>query len=109
MSIGSRRNRITFEVESTVTNDSGFQETTWQPIKTVWASMNNLFGREFWSAKGVQQENTIVFTVRYNRMIEELDTKKTRINLRGKHFKINHIDNVRYENKDIMIKAIELV
>lgn len=107
--IGRMNKRITFEVETTVTNESGFQEQTWNGIKTVWSSVNNLFGREFWSAKAVQQENTVVFKIRYNKEIENLNTKKTRINFKGKFFNITHIDNVRYENRVLSIKATELI
>lgn len=109
MNAGKMRNRITFEVEGTVTNDKGFQEVSYVEYKTLWAKVNNLFGREFWSAKAINQENTVVFETRYSKDIEELDTKKTRINFKGRYFDIIHVDNVLYKNETLKIKAIEVV
>lgn len=102
------RNKITFETEQTITNANGFKETAYIKYKTVYAKVNNLFGREFWAAEAVQKESTIVFDIRYNKDIENLDIKKTRINFRGRHLSIIHIDNVLYKNETLKIKAIEV-
>lgn len=109
MNAGQLRNRIAFETKTTITNDKGFQEEAYVEYKTVWAKINNLFGREFWSAKAINQENTVVFEIRYSKDIEELDTKKARINFKGKCFNITHVDNVLYKNTTLKIKAMEIV
>lgn len=103
--------RITIEKYSSTTTVNGFDIEKWIEYKTVWASVNNLYGKEFWSAKAIQAENTVEFTVRYNKKLEVLnskDSKDYRINFNNRHFNIEFTDNRKYENKYLKIKAIEI-
>jgi SPP1 family predicted phage head-tail adaptor len=40
-------------------------------IKTVWAAVSNLHGREYFAAAAIQAEKTVKFIIRY---LENLDT-----------------------------------
>ncbi|KGM99580.1 phage head closure protein [Clostridium botulinum] len=98
------RHRIKLQVLETITNDNGFEEETWQDYKTVWASVSNLYGREYFAAAAVQAEKTVKFTIRYT---DEIDASM-RILFKGKQYNITSIDNIKYENKFIEIKAMEV-
>lgn len=104
MNPGELRHRIKLQSLETIVNENGFEEESWVDLRTVWASIKNLHGREYFEAAAVQKENTVKFTIRY---IKDLDTSM-KILFKGKHYNIIQIDNIRYENKYIEIKALEV-
>ena len=104
MNPGELRHRITLQTLETVVNDNGFEVEEWIDLRTVWASIKNLHGREYFEAAAVQKENIVKFTIRY---LAELDTSM-KILFKGKHYNITSIDNIRYESKFIEIKALEV-
>lgn len=97
-------NKITFEELVTTVNPNGFEVSDWVEVISVWAAVSNLHGREYYAAAAVQAENTVKFTIRY---IPGIDTKQ-RIMFQGKTHNITAIDNIRYEDRLIEIKAIEV-
>ena len=97
---------IQIEMYSTVQNENGFDEEHWKPFKKAFASINNLYGKEFWNAKAVQSEKTVEFTLRYDKHLEILDSKNYRILYNKKVYDIQFIDNKKYENTWLKIKAI---
>jgi len=103
--IGDLRHRITFQKFVTTVNPNGFEVQTWEDITIVWAKASNLHGREFYAAAAVQAENTVEFTVRY---LTGIDTSM-RILFNGKQYNITAIDNIKYKNRYVEIKAQEVM
>ena len=104
MEIGTLRHRITLQKLIVSTNSNGFEVETWKELKTVWAAVSNLQGREFFAAAAVQAENTVKFTIRY---VSDIDPTM-RIIFRNKRYDIVAIDNKKYQNKYMEIKAQEV-
>lgn len=104
MEIGDLRHRVTFQKHTTSVNDNGFEVETWEDFKTVWAAVSNLHGREYYAAAAVQAENTVKFTIRY---LEGLNTTM-RILFQGRQYNITALDNIKYRNRYIEIKATEV-
>lgn len=104
MVIADLRHRITFQKFTTAVNENGFEEEVWQDYKTVWASVSNLSGREYYQAAAIKAERTVKFLVRY---IEDIDTSM-KIFFKDKQYNITSIDNMKYANKYIEIKAMEI-
>ncbi|WP_373844767.1 phage head closure protein [Clostridium sp.] len=98
------RHKITFQSLTTSTNENGFEEEIWEGYLTVWAGVSNLYGREFFQAAAVQAEKTVKFTVRY---LSGVSTDM-RILFRDKQYNITSIDNIKYRNKYMEIKALEV-
>ncbi|HHV82759.1 MAG TPA: phage head closure protein [Tepidanaerobacter syntrophicus] len=106
MEIGDLRHRITLQKKATTTvNENGFEVKTWEDVKTVWAAASNLHGREYYAAAAVQAENTVKFTIRYTEGIDP----SMRILFKGKQYDITAIDNIKYQNRYMEIKALEVV
>lgn len=101
MKIGDLRHRITLQKYIETTDDEGFSTQQWQDIATVWASVENLYGREYWQAAAIQAENTVKFTIRYRKDL----SSDMRIKFQGQHYEIISIDNIKYKNEYIEIKA----
>ncbi|MBU5455259.1 phage head closure protein [Caproiciproducens sp. MSJ-32] len=98
------RHRIKLQKNTVQTDDNGFQTETWTDFKELWAAVTNLHGREYFAAAAVQAEKTVKFTIRYT---DEIDTSM-RILFKGKQYNITAIDNIKYANKFIEIKAMEV-
>lgn len=104
MDIGDLRHRIIFQKSTTTVNQNGFEAETCKDIKIVWASVSNLSGREYYSAAAIQGEKTVKFTIRYT---DDIDTSM-RILFKEKQYNITSMDNIKYANKFIEIKALEV-
>lgn len=104
MEVGELRHRITFQKLITTTNENGFEVEDWIDIKTVWSAAANLNGKEFFEAATVQAETTVKFTIRFIDGIDE----SMRILFKEKIYNITFIDNIKYRNKFIEIKALEV-
>lgn len=106
METGKLNKRITIQRQVDI-KECNFSNVGWQDYKTIWANVNNLFGREYWSAKEYNAENTVVFTIRWN-ACKDLSIKD-RILFQGRLFNISSIDNIQYSNDDVKIKAMEVL
>lgn len=104
MAIGDLKHRITFQKLTTGVNENGFENGAWQDYKTVWASVSNLSGREYYQAAAIQTEKTVKILIRY---IEGVDTSM-RILFKDKQYNITSIDNLKYANKFIEVKVMEV-
>ena len=94
---------------TSITKPTGFKEETWEDLyNEILASANKLHGQERWAAMAVRKEQTVEFIVRYVKEIEELDTKKHRIIFNNKIFNIDDIDNIKFNNEWLKIRAIHM-
>lgn len=98
------KRKIVIQKYENAVNDNGFEEEAWQNFKPVWAKVENLHGREYFEAAAVKAENTVKFTIRYVPSIEPT----MRILFQGKQYNITSIDNIKYANKFIEIKGMEV-
>ena len=102
MNIANLNRRITFQSFTTIVNDYGFEIQEWSDFKIVWAGVSNLSGREYFAAQAVQAEKTVKFTIRCNKNINET----MRIIFEGNNYDISSIDNIKYGNEFMEIKAL---
>ena len=104
MNPGELDKRITFQRLTTTTNKNGFEVETLEDFKTVWAKVSNLHGREYFEAAAVQRENTVKFTIRY---LPDVNPSM-KILFQGRQYNITSIDNIKYQNRYMEIKAQEV-
>nr|WP_303244225.1 phage head closure protein [uncultured Cellulosilyticum sp.] len=107
MDIGKLNKRITIERQSEVEDEYGVSKISWVPLKTVWCSINGLYGREYWEAKKYEAENTLSISIRYASCADI--TTKDRVNFNGKLFNIQHIDNIQFRNEVLKLKVSEVI
>jgi SPP1 family predicted phage head-tail adaptor len=87
-----------------VINENGFESEMPSEHKTVWATVTNLHGKEYFEAKAIRAENTVKFTIRY---LEGID-QTMKILFQQKSYNITAIDNIKYRNRYIEIQAMEV-
>lgn len=108
MNIGKLKHRVTVQRYMEYEDDHGISREDWIDFKTVWCSKNNLFGKEYWSAKEYNAENTVEFVIRYS-ACKDLSVNGYRLKQGDRLFNITSIDNILYRNEILKIKAIEVI
>lgn len=103
----SLRHFIEIETFTPTQKEDGSWETEWSIFARLWANKQNLYGSEFYAAGQVNKQETVKFTIRYMPSILETPKEKMRIISDNKYYDIDFIDNIRYENEWLEIKAIE--
>ncbi len=104
MKIGEFKHKITIKKLITGVNENGFEVETYETYKTLWAKVTNLHGKEYFEAAAIQKEKTVKFIFRTVKGIDET----MKIDFGGKLYDITFIDNIKYENKYMEIKALEV-
>ncbi len=102
MKIGAMRHRIELIQTTKGVNENGFETDIDTVYKKVWSAISNLHGSEFFSAAQVNAENTVKFTIRYLPGV----TSDMKINFQDKYYEITAIDNIKYQNDYMEIKAV---
>lgn len=101
MNIGQLRHRIEFQrLENTFDNE-GFSKEEYVTFQKSWADVNDLYGKEYWDSKQQLSENITVFYTRYYKNIDA----NCYILFKGQRYEIIEIDNIKYLNKELKIKA----
>lgn len=112
VNVSDLKHRITIQKQGEIIyNDNGFPVNSdgFVDYKTISASINNLYGKEFYEAKAIQAENTVEFITRYSKDLTGINPKEYRIVWNSKPYNITFVDNIKYQNKWLKIKAIEVI
>lgn len=101
------RRKIVIQKMEIIEDEIGNQKKEWIDWKTVWAERNNLWGQEYYAARAVNEENTLVFTTRYAPFIDEINNTSYRIKFNNKTYDIKQIDYLNDDGLWVKIKALE--
>lgn len=101
MNIGQLRHRIEFQRLDTTYDDEGFPKEDYITFQKAWADVNDLYGKEYWNSKQVLSENVTSFYTRYYREVD----MNCFILFNNQRYEILEIDNIKYLNKELKIKA----
>jgi SPP1 family predicted phage head-tail adaptor len=104
MKIGEFKHRINIVKPVIEINENGFEVKTHETYKTLWAKVTNLNGKEYFEAAALQKEKMVKFIFRAVKGIDET----MKIDFDGKLYDITFIDNIKYENKYMEVKALEV-
>lgn len=103
--LGEWKERITIQ-KSTLGNDkAGNHVLSWEDYYACSAYVNNLSGKEYWESAQVNAQAEVYFLVRYCSEVAGMDTEHYRILFRGQIYNITFLDNVKYQNKILKLRA----
>lgn len=91
--------RITIQEYTEYKNPEGIYIKEWKDKATVWASIKNLHGGEFFQAQAVNSKATCKMRIRY---IMELDTSM-RIKYNEKLYNIVYLDDINERHEYIEV------
>ena len=103
--VGRHRHLVTIKKTVESRNSLGEVTDSWVVFAQRWASIEPLVGREFWSAKQVNAENTVRLFMRYCYGI----TTKMRVEYDNRVFKIDSIINMGERNREMNLMCTEEV
>lgn len=98
---------VIIEKREMITDEIGQQFEKWTEVHKFYAEVNNLYGNEYYSAKSMNEEKTLVFKCRYSRFFDSINTIDYRAVFNDTVLDIRQIDNMMYENNTIKIRALE--
>lgn len=103
MKIGQLDKLITLNKEITVTDKYGTPiGKKKEVIGKAWAHISNLHGDEYYVAHSLQLHKEVLFTIRYNRNMDE----KTIITFENHDYIVSFVDNIKYKNRFMEIRAV---
>ena len=105
MKAGALRHYITIEQSTESFDANGELVNTWADYVSLWASIEPLVGREYFTAKQFSAETTGKLRMRYFAGI----TAKMRIKFGTRYFNITGISNIEERNKEIVIYYQEVI
>jgi len=105
MNIGNLRHRITIQTLQPIKNNYGEVTNDWVDFKTVWANINPVSGREFFSAETVNSEMTHKVLIRFVKDIKP----KMRVKFGDRFFNIETIINFQERNQYLQLMCKELI
>lgn len=103
--LGEWKERITIQKSMSGTDKAGNHVLTWTDYYTCSAYVNNLSGKEYWEAAQVNAQKEIYFLIRYCSETTCMDTEHYRILFRGQTYNITFLDNIKYQNKVLKLRA----
>lgn len=105
MVLGEWKERITIQKSAVGTDKAGNHVLSWEDYFTCAAYVNNLSGKEYWEAAQVNAQKGIFFLIRYCSETACMDTEHYRILFRKQIYNITFLDNVKYQNKILKLRA----
>ncbi len=105
MDIGSLNKRITFQSLQNTENEYGESIQNWTDLKTVWASINPIVGKEYFAAETVNSEISHKIRLRYIEGIKPT----MRIKFKERYFNIISVINYQERNIELQLMCKELV
>ncbi|MDE1547763.1 phage head closure protein [Fundicoccus sp. Sow4_H7] len=102
ITINDLNQRMSFAEERTLVDEYGTPYgKEYVEFGSAWAHVSNLHGDEYYSALGLSLEKELKFTIRYRDDISE----DTAITFRDNVYNITFIDNIRYRNRFMELRA----
>lgn len=103
--LGEWKERITIQKSTPGTDKAGNHVLSWFDYYSCSAFVNNLSGKEYWEAAQVNAQKEIYFLIRYCSETADMDTEHYRILFRGQIYNITFLDNVKYQNRILKLRA----
>ena len=105
---GQLRKRVLVQSRSSSPDAIGGQSTTWADLKTIWAEVTALSGRELMLAQTIAAEVTHEINCRYDPVFADPRTVAAyRIVYNGRRFNIHGVQNEDERNRRITLQASE--
>ncbi|MCH3943059.1 MAG: phage head closure protein [Atopobiaceae bacterium] len=106
MNAGAYRQKIEIQ-KSTPTKDvDGVDKDVWVKERSPYAYANALSGAEFWAAAQVNEQETVVFEIRWHPWASSIDPEKNRIVWNGWSYDISFVDDVMNRHETVKIKCL---
>lgn len=104
VNIGKLKHRITLQTMSSKVDAYGERVDEWVDVKTVWADISPISGKQFYTAKQINSEISHNIYIRYTDMVKP----DMRITFKERVFEILYIMNINEDNRLLQIYCKEV-
>ncbi len=101
------RRKVVIQRKETATDEYGDTATTWADWRAMWAERSSLWGRDYYAALAVGEEQTVEFTLRYAAFLDELKTDTHRLFYAGEVYDIRQVDYLDDDGMWIKLRAVK--
>ncbi len=105
MRSGQLRQRVTIQQKSVARDTYGGETVTWADVTTVWAAVEPIAGREYFSAQQLQADVNHRIRIRYYSGV----TTTMRVKLGTRYFDILSILNLEERDRETHLMCKEVV
>ena len=98
--IGSLRHQITLQKPVIIKDSIGQELEDWQDVATVWACVEPLSGKEYFSAKQINSEVSTKITLRYYKNL------LPHWGVRFGHHRYNILSVINFEERNIYLQLL---
>lgn len=89
----------------------GNQTLVWHTAEKAFASINSLYGQEYWAAAAQGQQNTLVFVLRWSpvlaRAATSADLTRWQLLFEGRPYAIQSVDDIEFRHRLCKIRAVQ--
>jgi SPP1 family predicted phage head-tail adaptor len=100
MDIAAMSIRITFQKNEVRSDKYANHKSTWSDYFTCWATAGPFSGKES-GGTVINPEETLNFTVRWCKVLEDIEPTKYRIICKGKVYNINYVNPMGFKNNSL--------
>lgn len=109
MNPGELKHKIMLRKRQLAPMETRFSKPDWAIWKKVWAKMEKEKRSKVLMNEQVTENRTILFTIRYQKVIEEMELKDIRIHYKEKEYEITNIEDKDFEQKFLVLSASEVI
>ncbi|MBG9657092.1 phage head closure protein [Cytobacillus firmus] len=109
MNYGELKHPISLMKKTTTSTDTRFTTTDWTEWKKVFAKIEKEKRSTIIVNDKVSENRTILFTIRYQKVIEEMELKDIRIHYKEKEYEITNMEDKDFEQKYLVLSASEVI
>lgn len=107
---GRLREVVQLQQLTTATDAVGNQTAAWQTAATLRCRVNNLYGEDYWAAAAQNQQDTLVFVLRWCPVLATAmadgDLTRWRLQLGEAAYEIRSFDDVDFAHKLVKLRAV---
>lgn len=107
---GKLREVVQLQQLVTATDAVGNQTADWQTAATLRCRVNSLYGEDYWAAAAQNQQDTLVFVLRWCPVLAAAmadgDLTRWRLQLGRAAYEIRSFDDVDFAHKLVKLRAV---
>jgi SPP1 family predicted phage head-tail adaptor len=105
--MSSYNRRVTIQLGVETVSGSGVVVTAWEEFACVWAKVEPLQGREYWSGAQVITERVYVFKTQYSAGIGTIAPPRHRISYNDRTYDIQSVIDFEDRRKELHIRCVQ--
>ena len=101
-----RNKTVEFLCKNIARTELGQERTEWVCKHTALAAVSLASGRLYFEAARTNEQDTVLFQIRYSSWMDEINKLDWRIRYKGEMYRIKQIANIKERNFDVQFRGV---